>query len=107
MDASFAGEKDFQGKKTLAVDWQHVAGKATLFFDPASHLLVGAAYKSRTPQGGETDTVNIWSEHKAVDGVQFPFHWVTMRDGAKFSEQSVKEVKLNVAVDAKQFSKPN
>ena len=85
LDAGFAGEKDFQGKKALAVEWQANAGKVTLFFDPSSRLLVGAAFRARTPQG-EIDTVNIWSDHRAVEGVQFPFHWLTLRNGAKFSE---------------------
>ena len=105
LNASFAGEKDFQGKKTLAVDWQGEAGKATIYFDAASRLLIGASFKSTTAQG-PVDTVTIWSDHRAVDGVQYPFHALTMRDGAKYSEQKLSEVKLNTAVDAKIFVKP-
>jgi len=105
LNASFSGEKDFQGKKTLAVDWQAEAGKTTLFFDAGSHLLIGAAYKARTAQG-ETDTVTIWSDHRPVDGVQYPHHLLTLRDGAKFTEQQIKEVKFSPAVDAKIFAKP-
>lgn len=105
LEAGFAGEKDFQGKKTLAVGWQAGAGKVTLFFDAASRLLVGAAFHARTPQG-EFDTVNSWSDHRLVDGVMFPHHWLTLRDGAKFSEQKIAEVKVNPAIDPKIFSKP-
>lgn len=105
LNASFAGEKDFQGKKALAVEWLGGAGKATLFFDAASHLLIGAAYRAKTPQG-EVDTVTIWSDHKAVEGVQYPHHSLTLRDGAKFSEQQLSEVKLNPANDVKIFTKP-
>lgn len=105
LEASFAGEKDFQGQKTLVVEWQSSAGKVTLFFDSASRLLVGAAFRARTLQG-EFDTVNAWSDFRPVEGVQFPYRWMTLRDGAKFSDSTVSEVKINVAAEAKIFSKP-
>ncbi len=105
LDASFVGEKDFQGRKALAVDWQGGTGKTTLYFDASSRLLIGAAYKARTAQG-EVDTVTIWSDHKTVEGVQYPHHTLTMRDGAKFSEQQLAEVKFNPTIDAKIFAKP-
>ncbi len=105
LNASFAGEKDFQGKKTLAVEWQAKSGKTTLFFDAASHLLIGAAFRARTVQG-EADTVTLWSDHRPVDGVLYPHHLLTLRDGAKFSEQQLSEVKFNPPADAKIFAKP-
>lgn len=105
LDANFAGEKDFSGKQTFVVDWNSAAGKVSLYFDAATRLLVGAAFRARTMQG-EFDTVNTWSDFRAVDGVQFPYHWVTLRDGAKFSESQIGDLKFNVSIDAKQFSKP-
>ena len=105
LAANFAGEKDFQGKKANAVEWESPAGKTTLFFDAASHLLIGAAYRAQTAQG-EVDTVTVWDDHRPVEGVQYPHHAVTTRDGAKFSEQRLSNVKLNPAADAKLFSKP-
>ncbi len=105
IEAAFAGEKDFQGKKALGVDWNAASGKVTLFFDRETRLLVGAAYVARTLQG-EFDTVQVWSDFRAVDGVQFPFHWLTLRNGAKFSEQKVRELRLNPALDPALFAKP-
>lgn len=106
INASFVGEKDFQGKKAQAVEWTCAAGKVTLFFDPQNKLLIGAAFHARTVQG-TFDAVNTWSDFRPVEGVQFPHHWVTLRDGVKFSDSTVTEVKLNVALEPKQFSKPN
>jgi hypothetical protein len=105
IEAAFAGQKDFQGKKALAVDWTGPSGKVTLFFDPGSRLLVGAAYRARTLQG-EFDTVQVWSGFWATDGVQFPFHWLTLRDGSKFSEQNILELKLNPSLDPSLFARP-
>ncbi len=41
-----------------------------------------------------------------MEGLKFPFHAVTFRDGSKFLEQTVREVKLNTHPDPSVFSKP-
>jgi len=105
LAALFVGEEEVGGKKVLAVEWNAMAGKVKLYFDPETRLLVGARYRQTTLEG-VFDTEQRWSDFRAVDGVRFPFHWVTYRDGAKFSEQTILEVKLNTKPDPSLFAKP-
>lgn len=103
--AAFTGEEDVEGQKLLAADWAAPSGKVKLYFDPATRLLVGARYTARSLQGPQ-ETLEVWSDFREVDGVKVPFHSVTYQDGAKFADQTLKEVKLNVPVDPALFSKP-
>ena len=105
VEAAFVGEEEVEGQKLLAAEWNAPSGKVKLYFDPATRLLVGARYTARTLQGS-TETLEVWSDFREVDGVKVPFRSVTYQDGAKFSDQTLKELKLNVPVDPAVFSKP-
>ncbi len=45
-------------------------------------------------------------EIRSFAGVEFPFRWLNYRDGQKFSETTVQEIKLNTQPDPALFSKP-
>jgi hypothetical protein len=104
-EAEFAGEKEFAGQKTLLVEWNGPTGKVKLYFDEASKLLVGVKYRAKTMQG-EFEEERRLSDFREVDGVKFPFHWVTYRDGGLYSDLTVKELKLNEKIEASTFAKP-
>jgi hypothetical protein len=104
-EAEYRGEKDVAGQKALLVEWNGPSGKVNLYFDPESKLLVGAKYRAVTMQGAFEEE-RRWSDFRDVDGMKFPFHWVTYRDGGLSSDLTVKEVKMNVAVEAGNFAKP-
>lgn len=104
-EAEFGGEKEFAGQKTLLVEWSGPMGKVKLYFDAATKLLVGAKYRAATMQGS-VEEERRWSDFREVDGVKFPFHWVTYRDGGLYSDLTVKELKLNEKIDANTFAKP-
>jgi zinc protease len=104
--AQFLGEEEFEGKKALAVQWTAASGPVKLFFDPVTHLLAGARYKSTTPQG-VSEAMQTWDDYRPVEGVKIPYHMVNYRDGAKFIEATTKEVKLNTKPDPAVFSKPH
>ena len=55
---------------------------------------------------GSVEEERRLSDYREVDGVKFPFHWVTYRDGALYSDLTVKEVKFNEKMEASTFSKP-
>lgn len=99
------GETDIDGKKTLGVAVQAPFGNLNLFFDPATHLLVAARFQS-TGQQGPIETEQRWSDYRMVDGRQFAFGTVTYRDGRKFMESNVEDLKVNVPVDDSLFAKP-
>lgn len=105
IEAEFAGEKDVAGQKTWLVEWNGPTGKVKLYFDQTTKLLVAANYRSATLQG-VLEEERRWSDFRDVDGVKFPYHWTTYRDGKLFSDQTVMEVKLNGSVDAAAFAKP-
>jgi outer membrane lipoprotein-sorting protein len=104
-EAEFTGEKEFAGQKTLLVEWSGPTGKVKLYFDAATKLLVGAKYRAITMQG-EFEEERRWSDFRELEGVKFPFHWVTYRDGGLYSDVTVKDAKLNTKMEASTFAKP-
>jgi zinc protease len=105
LHAQFVGEEDWDGKKDLVVQWNALAGPIKLYFDPGTHLLAGAHFKSVTPQGG-TETDQHWSDYRDVQGRKFPYAVAILHNGAKFSETTVQSVAVNSKPDAKVFTKP-
>ena len=105
IELQYLGDEDLDGKKAQAVQWHATNGPVKLFFDPATHLLIGAHFQSITPQGiAETD--HRWSDFRAVSGLQFPYHNVIFRDGSKFSDTAAQAVKVNTNPDHAIFAKP-
>ena len=65
----------------------------------------GARYQQDTPQGA-VETIEVWSDYREVDGAKFPCHGLTLRNGQKFAEYNVQEIKFNTNLDAALFAKP-
>lgn len=113
VEGVFAGEQEVQGKKVQVVEWTPPAGRVKLYFDSASHLLVGAQFRETNPQGS-WETLQWWEDYRAVPpegaagiaGAKFPFSWLTFRDGEKFTERKVTAIKLNTKPDPAIFAKP-
>lgn len=105
VEAASLGQEDLDGKKADALLWKSPFGDVKLYFDPASHLLVGAHYRSVTPQGA-SEVDQRWSDFRAVEGRQFPFHNVLLREGEKFADSTIQEVKINPSLDSSLFAKP-
>jgi len=99
------GPRDFQGANTDAVAVVSGSMHVIVYFDAATHLAAGARYQQDTPQGA-VETIEVWSDYREVDGAKFPCHSVTLRNGQKFSEFTVQEIKFNVNPDAALFVKP-
>jgi zinc protease len=100
------GETDIDGKKTLGVAVQAPFGNVKLFFDPATHLLAAARFQSMGQQG-PVESEQHWSDYRAVEGRQFAFATVTYRDGKRFMESNVAEVKVNPPAGPSLFVKPD
>jgi zinc protease len=99
------GPRDFQGTKTDAVALVSGSVHAVIYFDQTTHLAAGARYQQETPQGA-VETIEMWSDYREVDGAKFPCHGITLRNGQKFSEYTVQEIKFNTNPDAALFVKP-
>jgi zinc protease len=105
LDAQLLGEEDVQGKKLIALGWAAPFGQVKLYVDPSTHLITAARYAANTPQGA-ADTLQLWNDFRAVDGIQYPFHTLTFRNGTRYNEITVDEVKLNTKPDPTVFSVP-
>jgi len=104
-EAKFGGEKEVAGQKTWLVEWSGPSGNVRLYFDATTKMLVAAKYRSTTMAGVFEEERRL-SDFREVEGIKFPHHWVTYRDGALFSDQTVTEVKVNATVDAGAFARP-
>ncbi len=66
---------------------------------------VAARFFSASQQG-PAETLQVWDDYRAVDGVQFPFHTVTYQNGVRHSEIFVQQVRFNQPMEAPLFAKP-
>src|SRR5713226_7902843 len=121
IQAQFIGEEQIEDKKALAVDWvlssagegQPAPERVRLYFDPETHLLIGARFRQPGPQGF-ADVLQVWSDFRPVQipgkgsgaGLKFPYSIRTYRNAAKYSVIAVEEVKLNTKPDPAIFTKP-
>jgi hypothetical protein len=130
LTGKFLGEQQVQGHQVQVVELAEERTK--LFFDPQTHLLIGAAYGA--PAGEATfdafrwwaDFVKIsvevggreqsiwWSDFRRVKfksegneaAIQFPYLWSGFAEGNKFLEEKVANVKLNGKQNPKIFAIP-
>jgi zinc protease len=105
VEAQFLGEEEVEGQKREAVEWKAPFEAVKLYFDPSTHRLVGARFGSAVQQGS-LEVEQRWSDFRNVQGIEYPFHVVAYREGDKFSETLVQEVKLNTNPDPSEFTKP-
>lgn len=105
LDAQYTGKEEVQGRELAALLWKAPFGEVKLYLDPSNHLVTAARYSSRTPQGA-VDTLQVWDDFRAVEGVQYPYHSVTFRNAAKYNEATVQEIKFNAKADPSVFTMP-
>ena len=105
LEVQFLGEEEVEGKQTMAALWRGPSGPVRLYVDVGSHFLVAARFTSLSPQG-PSETLQMWDDYRAVEGVQFPFHTVTYQNGVRHSEIFVQQVHFNQPMDPATFAKP-
>lgn len=99
------GNEQIDGKNLPGVVMQTAFGNIKLYFDPQTHLLAVARYQSATSKGA-VDSEQRWSDYRMIDGRQFAFSTVVYRDGQKYMESTVKELKLNPSLQDSLFAAP-
>lgn len=105
IQAQAIGGEEIDGKNLQGVMVQTGFGNVKLYFDPQTHLLAVARYQSATSKGA-VDTEQRWSDYRAIEGRQFAFDTIVYRDGQKYMESTVKDLKLNPALEASLFAAP-
>jgi hypothetical protein len=76
------------------------AGETLIFLDPASHLLALLVYAKNGDRG-----IERYSDYRAVDGIQLPFHQQTSF-GAQAFDVTMTEIKVNAPVNPHAFDLP-
>ena len=105
LAGQYLGEEEIDGKQLQGVQLQAPFSAVKVYFDPATHLLGAARYQSAGPHGA-VDNEQHWSDYRTVEGKQFAFTTLIYREGAKFLESNIQELKLNPAIDESLFAKP-
>ncbi|HEU5411299.1 MAG TPA: pitrilysin family protein [Candidatus Acidoferrales bacterium] len=106
VKAQYLGqEKTADGAQADTLNWLASFGTVKLYFDSATHLLVEAKYTSNSMQG-PVESDERWSDFRAAEGRQFPYQSVTYRSGAKYTDSTVQEIKINPSLDPSLFTKP-
>lgn len=105
LSGPFIGEEEIDGKKTLGVAVKAPFGDLKLYFDASTHLLAAARYQSQGDRGMR-DNEQRWSDYRSVDGRQFAYGTEIYRNGSKFLESMIQEIRVNPAVDPSVFVKP-
>jgi zinc protease len=95
---------EVDGKKVDVVQWSAPGQNIRFFIDPAAHRIVKAAFRSTTQQGA-ADVEAFWSDYREFGGLMVPGKLVTFRDGQRYSELILTDVKFNVGLDPKTFAK--
>ena len=105
LSGRFVGVEEIDGKKTEGVALEAPFASLTLYFDPATHLVAAARYKSDGPNG-PVDNEQRWSDYRAVEGRQFAFSTVVVREGTKFLESNTQDLTVDPPIDDSLFVKP-
>jgi hypothetical protein len=102
------GESKVDGKVALGIK---VSAKGhsdmEFYFDKASGLLVKLVRPGQDPVSkNAVKQEEVYSDYKAVEGVQQPFRMVVNHDGQKFMEFDVASYTFMPSFDAKMFAQP-
>jgi hypothetical protein len=78
-----------------------------LFFDKKTGMLVKSEFRAMVPEEKKEMTMeNYYSNYRTVDGIKVPHKLIMKRDGKRFVETEIQEMKVGAKLDAKLFAKP-
>ena len=105
VGAQSAGKVSFEGKE--AEDLIVRLGEATahLYLSRESGRIVGLKRSTRT-QEGPAESVEVFSAHQAVSGLQIPFETTQKVNGEVKASVKLSSVVVNAAVPEELFKKP-
>jgi hypothetical protein len=77
-----------------------------LFFDKKTHLLLKSESRVKDDSGKEVTQEVLYSDYKEFDGIKRPVKLTINRDGEKFLEGEMTDMKLVEKFDDSEFAKP-
>jgi hypothetical protein len=104
LGESKVGDKSVVGVKVAKQGRPDV----NLFFDKRSNLLLRMEYTTHSTElgGKEVTQELLFSDFKDVDGVQHPMKVLINRDGKKYVEAELSDLKYVEKLDDRDFAKP-
>jgi hypothetical protein len=102
------GPAEVEGQKAEAVAVSDEARKlqVKLWIDPKTNLPVKKGY-SAAMMGAPGDIEEFYSDYRDVGGLKLPHKIRLTRNGQKFGEQTITEIRINPGVDESAYKKPN
>ena len=106
--ATSLGEAEVAGRPALGVAVKPEGRiEVSLWFDKETHLPAKIAYRAMSNEEGVlVDQEITLSEYEDVEGVKTSTKFVILRDGVKYVEGKMSDVKILKALDDSQFAKP-
>jgi hypothetical protein len=108
FELSALGEAKVEGKPALGVRVSSKGHKdVNLYFDKATGLLTKVEHRTIDPASGkELNEERVITEYKDVDGEKEVKKAVVYRDGEKYVDAEVVEIKHLDSIDDSEFNKP-
>lgn len=104
--AQYLKDEAVDGSPTNVVLVRHTPSNSVMrLFVDAKTGLVMKKVSRRTGPTGPMDIEEVFSDYRAVDGVQFPFKTVESGEGKKIAEMNVASIKVNAGVKEDVFKK--
>jgi zinc protease len=100
-----AGSDKTGGTETTIVDVSGPGVTMRWFVDPETGKIVRETYKA-VGQSGPVDGETAFSDWRASDGLNLPYHRANKQNGQDSSTVQYSNVQINPAVDMKIFEKP-
>ncbi|MFL5244906.1 MAG: hypothetical protein ACJ8FY_22620 [Gemmataceae bacterium] len=103
------GDAKVGDKEAVGVKVEHKGHRdVNLFFDKKSGYLIKeeTRVKDTMGGGGEQSQETIYEDFKDVEGVKKPYRVVINRDGKKYVEGEITEIKLVEKIEDSVFAKP-
>ena len=76
-----------------------------LYIDP-SYQVVRQTFSTTGPEGRAMQAEEVFSDYRAVDGIQVPFRAEVLRNGRPILERTLTQVQFNTELDPTLFSRP-
>ena len=77
-----------------------------LYIDSA-HLIARQTFSAPGPDGRPMQAEEVFSDYRAIDGIQVPFTAEVLRNGRTILQRTLTQVRFNTDVDPKLFARPH
>jgi hypothetical protein len=109
VELKVVGKEGIEGKEAVgvSVSGESFGGKAVLFFDVKSGLLVKSKKRMEHPLTHQDAEIEGFLEnYKLISGVQYPHRFTSFIDGKKILDMEITRIEFLKKLDDRLFEKP-